>query len=157
MLGTSHTGSMAWIYYMCEILHWLGIRADDDPDYPEDPHAAWPHSFIVQDLVQAFAMMAMFFPELEVTSLVTMFIKSRQCDEFRQSGLFDAKERSKTRPDRRSRTSFKFRDKDFWKEWEAFYKKDSDAFYADVYPMEWSLTVRPIIAHCPFTPFDLFL
>ncbi|WZH49461.1 Mfs allantoate protein [Fusarium acuminatum] len=147
MLGTSHTGSMAWIYYMCEILHWLGIRADDDPDYPEDPHAAWPHSFIVQDLVQAFAMMAMFFPELEVTSLVTMFIKSRQCDEFRQSGLFDAKERSKTRPDRRSRTSFKFRDKDFWKEWEAFYKKDSDAFYADVYPMEWSLTVRPIIAH----------
>ncbi|SPJ83940.1 uncharacterized protein FTOL_10456 [Fusarium torulosum] len=146
MLQTPHTGPTDWIWYIAEILDWLEMRGDDD-DYAEDPSAPWPHSFIVQDLVQAFAMIAMFFPDSEVTTLVTMFLKSRQCDEFRQSSLFDAKERSKIRPDRRTRTSFKFRDKDFWKEWEAFYKSDSKSFYADVYPMEWSLAVRPIIAH----------
>ncbi|KAM0283247.1 hypothetical protein ACHAQK_011072 [Fusarium lateritium] len=146
MLATPHSGPTDWIWCMADILDWLEMRGDDD-DYAEDPSAPWPHSFIVQDLVQAFAMVAMFFPDSEVTALVTMFVKSSQCDEFRQSGLFDAKERSKTRPDRRTRTSYKFRDKEFWNEWEAFYKSDSKTFYADVYPMEWSLTVRPIIAH----------
>lgn len=97
-------------------------------------------------MVQAFAMMAMFFPELEVTKLVTMFVNSDSCEEFRSSGIFDVKEHSKVRPDRRTRTSYKFRPKEFWKEWKEFYDKDTDRFWAEVYPMEWSLAVRLIVA-----------
>ncbi|EXK24719.1 hypothetical protein FOMG_18573 [Fusarium oxysporum f. sp. melonis 26406] len=144
MLQTPHAGPTDWIWYIAEILDWLDLQGDYD-DYAEDRSSPWPHSFIVQDIVEAFATMAMFFPDSDITKLVTMFIKSNQCDEFRKSGLFDTEERSKTRPDRRTRTSYKFRDKGFWKDWKEFYK--TDRFFGDVYPMEWSLTVRPIIAH----------
>ncbi|KAL6924063.1 hypothetical protein FSST1_001337 [Fusarium sambucinum] len=148
MLKTEHSGSTEWIWYIASILEWLELRGDYSPDdYVLDPQAPWPHSFIVQDLVQAFAMTAMFFPGMEVTKLVTMFVTSSQCDEFRNSGVFDVEARSKVRPDRRTRTSYKFREKKFWKEWEEFYNKKTDTFWADEYPMEWSLTVRPIIAH----------
>jgi hypothetical protein len=155
MLQTPHSGPTAWIWYIASILDRLDLRGDYDPeDYVQNPSAPWPHSFILQDLVQAFAMMAMFFPDLEVTKLVTMFVNSSQCDELRQSGVFDVKERSKVRPDRRTRTSYKFRDKAFWKEWKEFLKgtRDTDRFWAYVYPMDWSLAVRPIIAHCSFFP-----
>ncbi|KAH6979170.1 hypothetical protein EDB82DRAFT_577428 [Fusarium venenatum] len=54
---------------------------------------------------------------------------------------------SKVRPDQRTRTSYKFREKKFWKEWEEFYNKKTDTYWADEYPIEWSLTVRPILAH----------
>ncbi|KAL9568814.1 hypothetical protein ACKAV7_007031 [Fusarium commune] len=144
MLKTPHVGSTDWIFFIAEILEWLDLRGDYD-DYVQDPQYPWPHSFIIQDIVQAFAMIAMFFPDSDATKLVTMFINSSQCDEFRKSGVFDLEERSKVRPDRRTRTSYKFRDKEFWKEWKEFYK--TDRYFADVYPMEWSLTVRPIIAH----------
>jgi hypothetical protein len=111
MLQTEHSGPTDWVWYIASILEWLEIRGDYSPyDYVLDPQAPWPHSFIVQDLVQAFAMTAMFFPGLEVTKLVTMFINSSQCDEFRKSGVFDVEERSKVRPDRRTRTSHKFRE-----------------------------------------------
>ncbi|PCD36033.1 hypothetical protein AU210_008585 [Fusarium oxysporum f. sp. radicis-cucumerinum] len=93
----------------------LDLRGDYD-DYVQDPRYPWPHSFIVQDIVQAFAMIAMFLPNSNVTKLVTMFVNSSQWDEFRKSGVFDPKERSKVRPDRRTRPSYKFRDKELWKE-----------------------------------------
>ncbi|KAF5978634.1 major facilitator superfamily transporter [Fusarium coicis] len=144
MLKTSHVGSTDWIFFIAEILEWLDLRGDYD-DYVQDPQYPWPHSFIVQDIVQAFAMIAMFFPNSDVAKLPTMFVNSSQCDEFRKSGVFDPKERSKVRPDRRTRTSYKFREKEFWKEWKEFYK--TERYFGDVYPMEWSLTVRPIIAH----------
>ncbi|KAF5598826.1 major facilitator superfamily transporter [Fusarium pseudocircinatum] len=144
MLKTPHVGSTDWIFFIAEILEWLDLRGDYD-DYVQDPQYPWPHSFIVQDIVQAFAMIAMFFPRSDVAKLPTMFVNSSQCDEFRKSGVFDPKERSKVRPDRRTRTSYKFRDKEFWKEWKEFYK--TERYFGDVYPMEWSLTVRPIIAH----------
>ncbi|EXL99240.1 hypothetical protein FOIG_09104 [Fusarium odoratissimum NRRL 54006] len=64
-----------------EILEWLDLRGDYD-DYVQDPRYPWPHSFIVQDIVQAFAMIAMFIPDSNVTKLVTMFVNSSQCDEF---------------------------------------------------------------------------
>ena len=104
-------------------------------------------------MVQAFATMAMFFPNLEVTKLVTMFVNSDSCEEFRKSGIFDVKERSKVRPDRRTRTSYKFRPKEFWKEGKEFYDKDTDRFWGEVYPMEWSIAVRPIVAErmSPYT------
>ncbi|KAF5536356.1 major facilitator superfamily transporter [Fusarium mexicanum] len=129
---------------MLKTPHWLDLRGDYD-DYVQDPQYPWPHSFIVQDIVQAFAMIAMFFPNSDVAKLPTMFVNSSQCDEFRKSGVFDPRERSKVRPNRRTRTSYKFREKEFWKEWKDFYK--TERYFGDVYPMEWSLAVRPIIAH----------
>ncbi|KAM6506796.1 hypothetical protein FALCPG4_018622 [Fusarium falciforme] len=143
MLGTPHAGPTDWVWFLAEILDWLALRADYD-DYTHDPSAPWPHGFIIQDLVRAFAAMAMFFPEAEAATLVTMFIKSKQCDNFRNTLLFDPKERSKTLPDRRTRTSYKFRDPKFWTEWNEFLKTKS--YYADVYPFDWSLAVRPIVA-----------
>ncbi|KAF5009291.1 hypothetical protein FDECE_4503 [Fusarium decemcellulare] len=143
MLRTSHIGPTDWIWFLAEILDWLNLRADYD-DYVQDPSAPWPHSFIDQDLVRAFAAVAMFFPEPDVTTQVTQFINSSQCTEFKNSLLFDPKERGKTRPDRRDRTSYKFRDPAFWTEWKEFLKTKS--YFADVYPMDWSMAVRPIVA-----------
>ena len=96
--------------------------------------------------------MSMFFPESRVTGQVTKFLNTTQCEEFRGSLLFDPKERSnsKSLPDRRTRTSYKFRDKKFWTEWTEFLK--TERYYADVYPLDWSLAVRPIVAHCQSTP-----
>ncbi|UZP45173.1 hypothetical protein NXS19_012985 [Fusarium pseudograminearum] len=148
MLHTAHSGPTDWVWYIASILDWLDLRGDYEPeDYVLDPTAPWPHSFIVQDLVEAFAMMAMLFPGLEVTKLVTMFVNSSQCEEFRNSGVFDVEDRNKVRPDRRTRTSYKFREKGFWKEWNEFCNEKTSVFWADRYPMEWSLTVRPILAH----------
>ncbi|RKK20073.1 hypothetical protein BFJ65_g6780 [Fusarium oxysporum f. sp. cepae] len=95
MLKTPHVGSTDWIFFIAEILEWLDLRGDYD-DYVQDPRYPWPHSFIVQDIVQAFAMVAMLLPNSNVTKLVTMFVNSSQWDEFRKSGVFDPKERSKT-------------------------------------------------------------
>ncbi|KAI8668515.1 hypothetical protein NCS55_00877700 [Fusarium keratoplasticum] len=143
MLATPHAGPTDWVWFLAEILDWLDLRADYK-DYTHDPSFPWPHGFIIQDLVKAFASVAMFFPEAEAATLVTQFIKSKQCDNFRNTLLFNPKERSKTLPDRRSRTSYKFRDPAFWTEWNEFLKTKS--FYADVYPFDWSLAIRPIVA-----------
>ncbi|RMJ18642.1 hypothetical protein CDV36_001762 [Fusarium kuroshium] len=143
MLATPHAGPTDWVWFLAEILEWLELRADYK-DYTHDPAFPWPHGFIIQDLVRAFALVAMFFPDAEASSLVTQFIKSKQCDKFRSTLLFDPKERSKTLPDRRSRTSYKFRDAAFWTEWNEFLKTKS--YFADVYPFDWSLAVRPIVA-----------
>ncbi|KAM5360707.1 hypothetical protein ACJZ2D_013585 [Fusarium nematophilum] len=144
MLKHPHSGSTDWVWFLVEILDWLRLRADYD-DYTQDPAFPWPHAFIIQDLVRAFAAVAMFFPEVETTALVTQYIQSSACEEFRNSLLFNPKERGKTRPDRRGRTSYKFRDKKFWTKWNEFLK--TDRYFADVYPMEWSIAVRPIVAH----------
>ncbi|KAH7142034.1 hypothetical protein EDB81DRAFT_948268 [Dactylonectria macrodidyma] len=144
MLNYGHSGPTDWVWFLVDTLKWLGLQARYDT-YIQDPAAPWPHSYIVQDLVRAFACMAMFFPELEVTALVTKFIQSTQCEGLRNSLLFDPKERRKTRPDRRGRTSYKFRDKAFWAAWNKFMQ--GPRYYADDYPMDWSLAIRPIIAH----------
>ncbi|KAH6603838.1 mfs allantoate [Trichoderma cornu-damae] len=144
MLGTTHTGATDWVLFVAEILDWLQIRADYD-DYADDPSAPWPHPFVVQDLVQAFAAVAMFFPEPDTTAGVTAFLKSDQCEGFRNSLLFDPRERSKTLPDRRSRTSYKYRKAKFWAEWTDNIAKNPK-HYTDIYPLEWSLAIRPIIA-----------
>jgi hypothetical protein len=148
MLKTAHFGSTDWVWFLAEILDWLQLRGDYE-EYTHDPPSPWPHSFIIQDLVQAFTAMAMFFPESDITAHVTMFLKSKECESFRNSLLFDPKERGKTRPDRRSRTSYEFRDKKFWDPWNEFLK--TKKYYADVYPFEWSLAIRPIIAKCQST------
>lgn len=61
LLQTANTGPTDWVFDLAKILDWLQIRADYD-DYADDPAAPWPHPFVVQDLVQAFVTMAMFFP-----------------------------------------------------------------------------------------------
>lgn len=121
-----------------------------------DGPAPWPHSFIVQDLVDVFVMMAMFLPGLEVTKFVTEFVNSSQCEEVRNSGVFDIEERNKVRPDRRTGTGYMFREKEFWNEWNEFYNDDEeDESWPERYLMEWSLTVRPTLAHC-WLPLHVF-
>ncbi|SCB65309.1 unnamed protein product [Fusarium graminearum] len=93
--------------------------------------------------------MAMFLPGLEVTKFVTEFVNSSQCEEVRNSGVFDIEERNKVRPDRRTGTGYMFREKEFWNEWNEFYNDDEeDESWPERYLMEWSLTVRPTLAHC---------
>ncbi|RFU76443.1 mfs allantoate [Trichoderma arundinaceum] len=145
MLNNAHTGATEWVLFVAEILDWLQIRADYD-DYAGDPAAPWPHPFVVQDLVQAFMTIAMFFPEQDATSNVTAFLQSDQCENFKNSLLFNPQDRGKTPPgqDRRSRTSYKYRAATFWSEWKDIAKQKSH--YTDIYPLEWSLIIRPIIA-----------
>ncbi|EWZ38727.1 hypothetical protein FOWG_14768 [Fusarium oxysporum f. sp. lycopersici MN25] len=88
-------------------------------------------------------MIAMFLPNSNVTKLVTMFVNSSQCDEFRKSGVFDPKERSKVRPDRRTRPSYKFRDKELWKEWKEFYTRVTDYICLAVTLMKTQLSIEP--------------
>lgn len=115
-----------------------------DEPIPDDLSAPWPHAFVVNDIVQAFATMAMFFPELEVTALVTKFIQSDQCETFRNSLVFNPRERGKTQPDRRGRTSYKLRDSKFWDEWNKVW--DAEGYYTENIPLEWNIAIRPIIA-----------
>lgn len=146
MLKTPHTGGTDWVFYIAELMGWLNLRADYD-EYSDDPRAPWPHSFVVQDMVQAFVTMAMFFPESEIAANV-MKLFDHEWEKLRNSAIFDPRERSKTLPDRRSRTSYKFRDPKFWQPWKDLGK--TKRYFADVYPMDWSLAVRPIVAKCQF-------
>lgn len=84
------------------------------------------------------------FPESTVADNVTTFLKSDECEGFKNSLLFSSQERSKSQPDRRSWTSYKYRDKKFSDEWNEVAK--SPRHFTDIYPLEWSMTVRPTIA-----------
>ncbi|KAL7931850.1 hypothetical protein V8C35DRAFT_308732 [Trichoderma chlorosporum] len=144
MRKTAQVASTDWVYYIAELMDWLEVEAADDDyygDYASDP---WSHAFVVQDLIQAFSTMAMFFPEVNTTAHVTEFLKRDEYEAFRTSSLFDPRERNKTRPDRRSRTSHKYRDPKFWTEWNAVLAKDYH--FSGIYPFDWSLAIRPIIA-----------
>lgn len=148
MLRTQHTGSTDWALFVAEVLDWLKLRADE-VDYAQNPHSPWPHSFIIHDAVAAFATMAMFFPEAAAaTAQVTEFVQSEQCESFRNSLVFDPQERSKVRPDRRARTSYKYREVGFWSEWKNI--TESESYFTDIYPIDWSVAVRPIIAQRSF-------
>ncbi|KAH7203481.1 hypothetical protein DER44DRAFT_811043 [Fusarium oxysporum] len=72
-----------------------------------------------------------------------MFVNSSQCDEFRKSGVFDPNKRSKVRPDRRTRTSYKFRDKELWKEWKEFYTRVTDYICLTVMLVKTQLSIEP--------------
>lgn len=149
MLKHKHSGPTDWVWLIADILDWLDLQVDSD-DYAMDHAAPWPHDFIVHDMVRAFAAMALFFPGLEVTSLVTKFLNSDQCESSRNSLLFNPKERGKTKPDRRSRTSYRHRGKDFWKDFHTL--MEGPKYFTEAYPFDWSLAIRPIIAHRPSAP-----
>lgn len=142
-----------WVWLLAEILSWLEVRADY-MTYSHEPFAPWPHAFIIQDIVKAFAYMAMFFPELDVCAPATEFFKSTEGSQHQDSLLLKPLERSRAVPSHRTRSSHKYRDSSFWKEWEAIFQATlaKGQWYTDKYPLEWSIAIRPIIAkrECPF-------
>ncbi|KAI0097145.1 hypothetical protein F4814DRAFT_128368 [Daldinia grandis] len=148
ILGSHHTSeSTDWVWFLVGILDWLGVRTDYN-NYTRDARAAWPHPFIAQDIIKSFVSMAMFFPSLELCRPVSDFFESKDGRKYKDTSLLKLDERAKKLPDCRMKTSFKYRPKEFWREWEDVLKeaKTKQKFYADIYPMEWSVAIRPIIA-----------
>ncbi|KAI1654605.1 hypothetical protein F4813DRAFT_398932 [Daldinia decipiens] len=148
ILGSHQTSeSTDWVWFLVDMLDWLGLRTDYK-DYTRDSRAGWPHPFIAQDIIKSFVSMAMFFPSLELCRPVTDFFESENGRKYKDTSLLKLDERAKKLPDCRMRTSFKYRPKEFWREWEGVLKeaKTKHKFYADIYPMEWSVAIRPIIA-----------
>ncbi|KAI0834510.1 hypothetical protein F5Y06DRAFT_156139 [Hypoxylon sp. FL0890] len=148
ILGSHQTTeSTDWVWSIVNILDWLGLRTDYET-YSHEGRAGWPHPFITQDIVKAFAQMAIFFPNLEQCKPMVDFFKSKEGSKYKDTLLFKPHERAKTLPDCRKRTSFKYRPKEFWEEWEKVIKetKASRKYYADAYPMKWNVAVRPILA-----------
>ncbi|KAK6949802.1 hypothetical protein Daesc_008123 [Daldinia eschscholtzii] len=148
ILGSHQTSeSTDWIWFLVDILAWLGLRTDYK-EYTREGRAGWPHPFIAQDIIKAFVSMAMFFPNLELCQPVADFFESTEGQKYKDSVLLKLDERARNIPDCRAKTSFKYRPKEFWREWEGVLKeaKTKNKFYADIYPMEWSIAIRPIIA-----------
>ncbi|KAI1420287.1 hypothetical protein F5Y12DRAFT_719670 [Xylaria sp. FL1777] len=139
--------SDAWLWFALEVLEWLGVRADYT-DYTQDARAPWPHPFITQDILKAWAYMATFFPGLEQCQPAADFFTSEEGLRYQQSPLRDPRQRASTLPDIRTKTSFKYRPKAFWREWNDIVTKAREArtFYADVFPVQWSVAIRPILA-----------
>ncbi|KAI1347590.1 hypothetical protein F5Y01DRAFT_240286 [Xylaria sp. FL0043] len=137
----------AWLWFVVEVLEWLEVRTDYT-EYSSDPRTPWPHPFITQDILKAWAYMATFFPDLEQCKPATDFFASEEGQKYRQSPLRDPRQRASTLPDVRTKTSFRYRPKKFWKEWDDILTKAEDAnrYYADAFPLEWSVAIRPILA-----------
>ncbi|KAI2637266.1 hypothetical protein GGS21DRAFT_489042 [Xylaria nigripes] len=142
-----YNGSWSWLWFAVEILDWLEVRADAS-DYAQDVTAPWPHQFITQDILKSWAYMAIFFPELEQCKPATVFFESEEGQKYRNSLLHAPLERSQTLPDVRTNTSFKYRHKSFWREWEKVMAAadEKNVSFMDIFPMEWSIALRPIIA-----------
>lgn len=108
-------------------MNWLGVDAQ-------------AHRRIYRDARQAYAMMAIFFPEL---------YELETASNFKDSPLVNQSERAKSVPIRRSYHSNKYRPKKFWNEWDEILKSNPrHAFELGKYPAEWNCAIRPIIAHC---------
>ncbi|KAK8122214.1 MFS allantoate transporter [Apiospora sp. TS-2023a] len=134
-------------WFIVRTMDWLDVKAAYT-GYNHDQLAPWPHSFIVQDLVQATACMAPFFSNIEAAGPITAFINSAAGSEFRETALFRPQERAQTIPDRRTRTGFRTRPKSFWKEWDTIIEhcRSRQKWHVADFPMEWSVAIRPIIA-----------
>lgn len=147
ILRLDHTGSTDWVCFLAGILDWLDLRADHDVINPAD-NDPWTHSFIAHDLCQAFVTMALFFPEVELTAFVKEYLESEQAGNFRESLLFDPKQRSKIRPDRRTATSFEYRKRDFWADLYQLSKAEGakGLHYMESLPMDWSVVARSTVA-----------
>ncbi|KAI1134852.1 hypothetical protein F5Y05DRAFT_192827 [Hypoxylon sp. FL0543] len=142
-----NTKSTDWVWSIVNILDWLRVRTDYDT-YTYEPLAPWPHPFVTQDIVKAYVQTAIFFPNLEQCKPMVNFFESKEGSEYKDTLLLKPHERAKTLPDCRTRSSFRYRPKEFWKEWEAVLKeaKANSKFYADVYPIKWNVAIRPMIA-----------
>ncbi|OTA99348.1 hypothetical protein M426DRAFT_325209 [Hypoxylon sp. CI-4A] len=140
-------GSVDWVWLLVGILEWLGLEGNYQTYNPE-PHTAWPHPFIRQDIVRAFAQMAIFFPGLEQCKPVTDFFHSEQGAKHKDTLILHPEERAKTLPDRRTRTGYRSRPKEFWSEWDAILKeaRKERKSHTTVYPTKWNMVARPILA-----------
>jgi hypothetical protein len=132
-----------WTWFCLDILDQLRLQAWYDK-YDENNPAALPHRYLAQDITQAFVTMALFFPNVEVTKLVKDFLYSEEGSQFKNSDIFDPVTRSQRIPDRRSRTSQSLRPEGFFEQLEEL--ETGEGLMVDRYPMDWSKTVRPIIA-----------
>ncbi|KAI0145127.1 hypothetical protein GGR57DRAFT_507291 [Xylariaceae sp. FL1272] len=139
----------AWFWFALELLEWLGVRTDQS-EYAQDGAAPWPHPFIAQDITKAWAYMAMFFPHLEQCQPATQFFKSSSGQQYNRSSLHEPRSRASTLPDARMKTSFRYRPKKFWEEWDNTLTaaQKNKKYYADAFPSEWGVTLRPILAKC---------
>ncbi|RYP05154.1 hypothetical protein DL764_004008 [Monosporascus ibericus] len=144
---TQASGPTDWVWFLAELLDWLGVRTDYRP-YSHEALAPWPHAFVIQDVVKAFACMAMFFREICLCAPATEFFKSAEGSKYLDSQLLKPLERSKTVPKHRTRVSSRYRPKSFWEEWDDIFTsaEKRNAWYADEYPPEWDAAIRPIIA-----------
>ncbi|RYP36854.1 hypothetical protein DL767_003244 [Monosporascus sp. MG133] len=144
---TQASGSTDWVWFLAELLDWLGVRTDYRT-YSHEALAPWPHAFVIQDVVKAFTCMAMFFRESWLCAPATEFFESAEGSKYQDSQLLKPLERSKTVPKHRTRVSSRYRPKSFWKEWDDIFTsaEKRNAWYADEYPLEWDVAIRPIIA-----------
>lgn len=133
-----------WTWFCMEILNWLNLKIYYDV-YVRDPANPWPHRYILQDIVQAFMTMGLFFPNVEVTSIVQEHLGSREGQAFRDSKILDPEARRQVRPDARTRTSCAYRPRKFWDGWENKVYTGDD-LYIDKFPFDWNMAIRPIIA-----------
>jgi hypothetical protein len=132
-----------WAWFCMELLDSLGLQAYYDY-YDPEVTSPWPHRYIVQDIVQAFMTMGMFFPGVKETSIIQEYLNTEQGKPFQSSQIFDPASRSAQRPDTRSRISCTYRPKVFWEEWDKLCA--AEEHYIDAYPWDWNMAVRPIIA-----------
>lgn len=136
-----------------EILNWLNLKIYYDA-YVRDPANPWPHRYILQDIVQAFMTMGLFFPNVEVTSIVQEHLGSREGQAFRNSKILDPEACRQVRPDARTRTSCAYRPRKFWDGWGNKVYTGGD-LYIDKFPFDWNMAIRPIIVKRKFS--TLFL
>lgn len=133
-----------WAWFCMEILDWLHLKIYYE-DYVREPIDPWPHRYILQDIVQAFMTMGLFFPNVGVTSIIEEYLDSEEGKTFKDSKIFDPVSRQAARPDIRTRVSCAYRPGKFWDKWEKEVYTN-DGFYIDKFPMDWSLAIRPTIA-----------
>ncbi|KAK4148517.1 hypothetical protein C8A00DRAFT_19662 [Chaetomidium leptoderma] len=132
-----------WAWFCMELLGWLNLELYYD-EYNPEVMSPWPHRYIVQDMVQAFMTMGLFFPGVPETSIIQEYLGSEEGKGFKASKLFDPASRCAKRPDVRTRTSTSYRPETFWNDWVKLY--EGDKHYLDWYPWDWSMAVKPIIA-----------
>ncbi|KAM7215461.1 hypothetical protein V8F06_009127 [Rhypophila decipiens] len=133
-----------WAWFCMQVLDWMKLKLTYD-DYNPDVNSPWPHRYILQDIVQAFMTMGLFFPNLAVTSVIQEFLnKTPEGEKFKDSKIFDRGYRASRIPDIRTRTSCAYRPRKFWEEWEKVYPGDDT--FIDAFPWDWNMAIRPTIA-----------
>ncbi len=131
-----------------DILDSLGLKVHYDT-YEREPQVPWPHRYVVQDIVQAFVTMALFFCGGEAGVAPVGFIRDHlslpENAHWKSSLLFDPSKRATAgRPNVRTRNSLHERPASFWSEWESM--RDENVEDPNKIPIEWGVAIRPIIA-----------
>ncbi|KAK3935401.1 hypothetical protein QBC46DRAFT_422732 [Diplogelasinospora grovesii] len=134
-----------WVWFCMELIDWLGLQLYYD-EYNMISAEAWPHRYIIHDMCQAFMMMGIFFPDLEVARITREYLSSKDGARLKSSAIFDPTARSKTLPDRRSARSSSMFPKTFWKQWKNAVVSDEKAEEIHAYQQEAIVAIRPIIA-----------